>query len=534
MALYQPLRDAFNDLNTMIVDSQQWDERHAAREADNEYRHAVQMANTKQQNFQNDMAVKAYDLRERGEDRAAAAAEQRILENKRNFDLSSKIHQFNKDKFKETQEVNDMNMKKTQLEIDEIRKPTIPVPLDFNGIISPRLAKNAAFMGELNEWTGSQNVIVGEDLIGMSADADGEYSERRMSPNEQAKYAPMLQGLVAKYDNPNDNAKEDMVALSEYHTELSKVKSVNGGYNHAEVAQAKHQMKVVEAEIESQKQNFKPETVRESYGRRAKEMYGAAMWLRQKGLMDDADGFETGALKFLDQAMAADKTSKGQRVPSWELDLKDNASVSGPDWAWSPVSEMFTRQVKQEDGSYVTESVGDLKEAGYTQDEPSPLSNAERGIGTGGAKGLMTEQQMTNVKSYYEAEGIVAGINADAARPKMAGLRTYIKMMHKKMGGTADTRQEAKVMTIMKTEEFENAYWDEVEAWEVLSNKDKTKVWAASGHRVVKGKTKKQQMKDYYYNGNFNPAMRELLGDKDMMVYRPNETTRKQTRGTTR
>jgi hypothetical protein len=239
-------------------------------------------------------------------------------------------------------------------------------------------------------------------------------------------------------------------------------------------------------------------------------------------------------MKFLDKAMAADATSKGQRVPSWEPNLKDNQSVPGPDWAWSPVTEMFTRQVAQEDGSYVQESVGDLKEAGYVQDEPSPKSDAAMGITGGGAKGLFTEAQMLDVKSYYEAEGIVAGIHADAVRPKMQQMGTYIDVMHGKLGGTAKTRRTAKIQTIQKVQDFENAYWDEVSAWQQLSNNDKTKVWAASGHRVTKGKTKYQQMKDYYYNGNFNPAVRELLGDKDMMAYRPNETTRKQTRGTTR
>jgi hypothetical protein len=141
MALYQPLRDAFNDLNKMIVDSQQWDERHAAREADNKYRHAVQMANIKQQNFQNDMSVKAYDLRERGEDRAADAAEQRILENKRNYDLSSKIHQFNKDKFADTENSRRLNESKTRAELNKILEPTVPVRADFNGMFSQRFTK---------------------------------------------------------------------------------------------------------------------------------------------------------------------------------------------------------------------------------------------------------------------------------------------------------------------------------------------------------------------------------------------------------
>jgi hypothetical protein len=281
---------------------------------------------------------------------------------------------------------------------------------------------------------------------------------------------------------------------------------------------------VIEAELASQKKELlNPETAKESYGRRAREMQGAADWLRLQGANDAADDYSTGAMKLLDNALAADKTSKGQRIQTWKPELTNNASVPGPSLVFNTVTEMYTGKYTDADGNIQEISVPQVSDLGLVTD-----------IGTGGPRGLLSEKEMTNVKGYFEAEGIVAGLHSDAVRPKMQKMGTYIKKIHKMMGGGEDTRQEAKIMTIEKIQEFEAAYWDEVDAWKALSNKEKIQVWKASGHVVTKGKTKYQQMKDYYYNGNFNPAVRALLQDDKMMAYRPNETTRKQTKGTTR
>jgi hypothetical protein len=374
MALYEPLRDAFDDLNKMIVDSQQWDAQHAAREADNEYRHAVLKSNLQQRRFENDMAEQVMEIRVNGDQRAADAAERAILESNRNYEAQQDRFAFDKSKFVETQERNKLLNEHTALQIDELKKPSTPTRVDLNGLISPRLAKNARFMGELNEWAGARNMIVGDDLIGMSADADGNYIETLVSPNEQVKYAPFVRGLAAKYDNPIDNIKEDMVVLEEYRQELLKETTGKDNYNLKERAEARRKVNVIEAELASQKKELlNPETAKESYGRRAREMQGASDWLRLQGANDAADDYSAGAMKLLDRAIASDKASRGQRVQSWKIGLENNASVPGPDWTYNTVTEMYTRQVKQEDGSYIQESVGDLAEVGLTSDEPTPV-----------------------------------------------------------------------------------------------------------------------------------------------------------------
>jgi len=71
MAMYSPIRDAFADLNKLIQDSQQWDERRAAANADREFQNRVLTSQLEQRQFNNEMAVNEQDLREAGEERLA-------------------------------------------------------------------------------------------------------------------------------------------------------------------------------------------------------------------------------------------------------------------------------------------------------------------------------------------------------------------------------------------------------------------------------------------------------------------------------
>jgi hypothetical protein len=551
----------------MIVDSQQWDERHAAREADNEYRHAVLKSNLQQRSFENDMAEQTMEIRRNGDQRAADAAERAIFESNRNYKLNQDAAAFDKTKFAETQERNKLLNEETQLKIDELKIPSTPTRVDLNGLISPRLAKNSGFMGELNEWAGERNMIIGDDLIGMSADADGNYSETLASPNEQVKYAPFVRGLAAKYDNPIDNIKEDMVVLEEYRQELKKQTVGTDNYNLKERAEAKRNMKVVEAELASQKQALlDPETAKEAYGRRAQEMQGAADWLRLQGANDAADDYSTGAMKLLDNALAADKTSKGQRIQTWKPELTNNASVPGPSLVFDTVTEMYTGKYTDADGNIQEISVPQVSDLGLVTDEPTPLSAAERGLGGDSeVKGGMTDAQMINFQKDFAADGMAAMFasqEATAMKETMGELTTanYIKgdLVGTNAGRLA-AREDAKAFR----REQEHEYWEERKSIEEYDKKttaimaDKSRTILVTLIEQTEANPKAPKSRLGYYNRKLKNLMkagtstqalkkvlltlpkipmeiayREKTGNPNMIVYTPNNTTKQMTYGT--
>jgi hypothetical protein len=146
----------------------------------------------------------------------------------------------------------------------------------------------------------------------------------------------------------------------------------------------------------------------------------------------------------------------------------------------------------------------------------------------------MTEQQMTNVKGYYENEGLTAGINADAIKPKLGSMRTIIKRVHvNKLGGTPETRQTAKIETIQKVDELEMAYWESVTPLKETSKRDAAMALRELGIERIKGRTPQEQLASHFYR-RFERDIRTLTGDKKMRVYRPNDTTRKMLMGVSR
>jgi hypothetical protein len=57
MAKFDALREGFREMNNMLIDSQQWDEKHKANEADRQFRGIMLQNNLEQRAFENGMAL---------------------------------------------------------------------------------------------------------------------------------------------------------------------------------------------------------------------------------------------------------------------------------------------------------------------------------------------------------------------------------------------------------------------------------------------------------------------------------------------
>jgi hypothetical protein len=90
MALYDPIRDGFREFNNLLLDSKQWDERHAAAEADKDFKWSVLESNLVQQEFQNEMAQDRLLLLQHGDVRAAAKQLADIKSTADNLEIANK------------------------------------------------------------------------------------------------------------------------------------------------------------------------------------------------------------------------------------------------------------------------------------------------------------------------------------------------------------------------------------------------------------------------------------------------------------
>lgn len=537
MALYDPIRDGFREFNNLLLDAKQWDERNAAAEADRAYRHSVLESNLVQREFENQMTQKRFILAQSGDVRAERQLNATIADQKARLEIANKqlgISQANQKinaeelTLKKAKHVQDMRIVTAQA--NNLSRPYEPVDVDLNGLVPERNSTDPAYMGELNEITGQFGAFVDTDLLPKTLNADGSSTVVQLSPVDQQKFVPIVMGLNAKYTDPNGALKSRVTILDDQRVEQTKLANASGeNYNQKERAFARREVNRLEGEINNEMAGFKNENVSETELRRATEMSALAAWQRNANMLDQADATDRMAQASYERAIAAKKASKGETIQTWKRELdKDGNSVPTGKFVWDSVDYNYSR--KDKDGNVVVTT--DLADLGLTADEPRALTAAERGVGGGGEKGLLTEAQMVRVKDFYEAEGMTAVFASDAVKPKLAGMRTIIARVHKNLGGGAENRLLAKTESIQKIEELESAYWDEVDQIP-LKTKDKKKILRQLGVAPIKGRTRKQQIEDHLYD-RFAIAIRQIVGDDKMRVYRPNKTTRQMTRGLTR
>lgn len=122
MAMYEPIRDAFREMNNLMLDSQQWDERRAQINSDREFKQQMLMSELEQRRFNNDMAVKEGLLRERGEQRLADGAAFRRFDANRKWEVEKELAADNQEWHGERMAKSQMERDKMQRELDEEQK----------------------------------------------------------------------------------------------------------------------------------------------------------------------------------------------------------------------------------------------------------------------------------------------------------------------------------------------------------------------------------------------------------------------------
>jgi hypothetical protein len=101
------------------------------------------------------------------------------------------------------------------------------------------------------------------------------------------------------------------------------------------------------------------------------------------------------------------------------------------------------------------------------------------------------------------------------------------------LGGTEETRQEAKVETIRKMEELELDYWDRVDPIKKISRSDRDAAYMGileKGWKPITGMSRGKQLEEYWYR-KFRDATRKMAQEPKLRVFRPNSTTRSMSQG---
>lgn len=116
MSVYEPLRDTFREFNNMLIDAQQWDERHAQNTADRELKQQMLLSELEQQQFNNNMANKEFTLRRQGQERLAEESLFNRMHTNRKWDLEKKAA--GRDAAFHVQRMKQMKTEQANLELD--------------------------------------------------------------------------------------------------------------------------------------------------------------------------------------------------------------------------------------------------------------------------------------------------------------------------------------------------------------------------------------------------------------------------------
>ena len=542
MALYDPIRDGFREFNRMLQDAQTFDDRNAQAQSERAYRHTVLESNLVQQEFENQMAKQRHVLAMNGDVRAERDLTLRIKSQKDNLEIRNKELALSTASGERDASRLKMNQEKHADEItilgaqaEEATRPYTPVDTDLNGLVSERNSLDTDYMGELNEVAGQMGAFVDSDLLLKRMDVDeggqltGGSSIVQLSPEQQKKLAPIIMGLNAKYNDPNAMVKVRITELDDQRKKMVAQAAKTANYSLADKAFAKREINRIKGEMKNEFANFKNESVEVVERRRAQEMTALAAWQRNAGLTEQATATDRMAQASHERSIAAGGTKGNNMVQKYKKKLsKDGRAVGAGKATFNTVDNTYA--YPDSEGNIVEST---LLPEDETLVKPSELTDAERGLGGGGVKGLLTEKDMTRVKDLYEVEGMTAVFASDAVKPKLSSMRTIIKRVHKQLGGKPEDRQTAKIETVQKIEELELAYWDKADPIRTMNKRDSQAALRALGIERVKGRTPQEQLTSYYYR-KFEDAIRKVAADPKMRVYRPNETTRKMSQGVTR
>ena len=384
MALYDPIRDGFNEFNRMLIDAQQWDAQHQQRQADVTHRNNVLESNLVQRAFENKMAEERQLLAARGDDRAERQFKE-LMENNdfnqgiaiRTIEQTEATGRRQAEIWADNKKTNALNYIKLGAQVKDLTRKYTPTDVDLNGIIPNHLRKDPVYMeranAKLREVLGPDAYMEDDLFVKQYDGTTGQGTVIQLEPIEQRKYLPVIQALNAEFNDPNGNAKRNIETLTEQQAKLKSViaNTHGSGYSLAERAMAKRNVKKLESEINNQYSTFKPENAMHQYRNRAESIAAGAQWNMANGF--EAEGLEQQklAVDLWEKSIAAEKTAKKEPLTVWKRELdKNGAAVAVDTVRFNSVNEKLDRWTKDEEGNDVLVSLPSLP-ANETLEKPT-------------------------------------------------------------------------------------------------------------------------------------------------------------------
>jgi hypothetical protein len=337
----------------MLIDAQQWDERNAAAQADREYKHTVLESNLVQREFENRMTEQRHVLQRNADVRAdanLALAQKTQADNLaiRNEELELAKDNFglSEDRVRMAKEKHVDEMRVLSAEADKATRPYQVVPLDFNQVTPEHLKESAAFMEDAQDLLGKYGGSVDERLQPFFINEEGQEQSIMMKRIDQQELLPALQGLIAKHTNPNALLKSKIEGVVAERDRFKAIANTSGDRNIREKAHAKRMVKKLDAQLKQDFAGFKPENVRDAYGRLASEAVQGANWMYGQGFDEQGTAMERQASEFLSKSLAADDAKKGQATTLYKTELTKDGKVQTAGYManWDTVNEMWDWQ----------------------------------------------------------------------------------------------------------------------------------------------------------------------------------------------
>jgi hypothetical protein len=279
MAMYEPLRESFRELNRLLVDRQQFNAQQTAREAQDRRDDMALASRLEDQAFNRVMAEKRMMMQQE-------MNESTLQERKQAHDLALEKFEYDKEKdeFKRdidtqvnerAEEVHNMNFERRRAdqeealaEIDELIDNKTPRPAQktlegFGLLEDPSFVDNQDAMNELAE------LMYGEEARWDSDKKEftkvGTTAALEVSKNDINNMFPALLGLQARYANSDLNARKKITTLNgQISTAEESLKAANARAKHDvrfqnDASQIKTELEKLKSDREAQLESLKPE-----------------------------------------------------------------------------------------------------------------------------------------------------------------------------------------------------------------------------------------------------------------------------------
>jgi len=451
MALYDPIRDGFNEFNRLLIDSQTWDENHKQRAADRMHRDNVLESNLVQREFENKMAKERQILAEHGDVRAERQLTEMIDNNAFNRGIALNNMAINKEqndrqaeRWEADKKTNALNMQILGSQAKDITRKYVPVDTDLNQFIPQELKTNQEFMDRANsslrDVMGPDAYMEGDLLVKRYNGETGQGTVIQSEPAELKKFFPVIDGLVAEFQDPNRNAKINIENLVEQQNALRKIASSSNKSNYSleQQGMANRNVHLIDKELRKQYSTFKPENAAGQYKNRAERIAISAKWNMSNGYEKEGLTQQQLAVDLWEKSLAAGKAAKREPIQVYKRRLADDGTrIPAGTVTFDTVKEEYLRWEKDADGNEVQVALKRLPDD-ETFQEPTEFVGMTKGTGGGaGGQDSLTQQNVQFWKGNDELlKAYSPSNNILPVTPDVAAGTTYAKKLYSDKANT--------------------------------------------------------------------------------------------------